>query len=143
MKRVGQMPLGTSRSWTKRAPLAALFLILAAVAAVAVSAQSEPISVRVTDSGFAPAEASTAPGLVHLSLVNGSGAETVKVRIAREGGGQIREVSVEGEGAALSTELEASAGVYTLTEVGHGWVFRLTVVGPATTPTPEEPPQEK
>ena len=143
MKRVGQTRLETTRSSAWRSALTALLLALAVMAAAGARAQTGQIEVRVTDSGFTPAEATAAPGLVHLSLVNGSGAETVRIRIAREGGAQIREVKIEGEGAALSTELEATAGVYTLTEVAHGWVFRLTVNPPPPTPTPTpEPPAD-
>lgn len=117
------------RAWRKGA-LAALLLAAALLASAARAAQSGKLTVGVTDSGFTPAEATADPGLVHLTLENRGSAGRVKLSVAKQGGPVIRELEVQGSGGSLTTELDVAAGeVYTLTEEGHGWVFRLTATG--------------
>lgn len=99
----------------------------AAAVETAPAVQAGRLTVGVTDSGFTPSEATADPGLVHLTLENRGGAERIKLSVAKQGGAVIRELVVEGRGGSLATELDVAAGeVYTLTEEGHGWVFRLT-----------------
>jgi hypothetical protein len=116
----------------------------AADVTAAQDAQSNKLTVGVSDSGFAPSEASAVAGLVHLTLENRGGAERVKLSVAKQGGAVIRELEVEGRGGSLVTELEAAAGsVYTLTEEEHGWVFRLTVSGREPPAAAQAPPESK
>jgi ABC-type amino acid transport substrate-binding protein len=113
----------------------------AAFAADVTASQSGKLTVVVTDSGFAPSEATADPGLMHLTLENRGGSERVKLSVAKQGGAVIRELEVEGRGGSLVTELEVSAAsVYTLTEKEHGWVFRLTVSGTEPPPPAQAPP---
>jgi hypothetical protein len=108
------------------------------------AAQSNKLTVGVTDSGFTPSDATADPGLVHLTLENRGGAERVKLSVAKQGGAVIRELEVEGRGGSLVTEMEVSAAsVYTLTEEEHGWVFRLTVGGTEPPPAAQAPPDSE
>jgi ABC-type amino acid transport substrate-binding protein len=128
----------------RKGALAALLLAAALIASAARAAQSNKLTVGVTDSGFSPSEATADPGLVHLTLENRGGAERVKLQFARQGGAAISELEVGGHGDSLATELEVEAGgVYTLTEEEHGWVFRLTVSGTAPSPPAQAPPEGK
>ncbi len=140
MKRFGIRRAGVVGGRARRALLVGLLVWAAAGAAA--RAQSDRLVVRVTDSGFAPAQATVDAGLVHLVLENGSSSEVLKIRVGREGGGEApREVEIRGRGAGVLTELDAStAGVYTLTEAEHGWVFRLTARGAPPAPMPAPPP---
>lgn len=136
METVRRMRLETAGA--RRALLTAALILMAAVATAGGRAQSGQLVVRVTDTGFTPSSAAAEPGLVHLSLENGGSAEVVRIRVGREGegGGVLREIEVSRRGGAVSTELDAAPGVYTLTEAERGWVFRLTVGGVASSPTP-------
>ncbi|MDQ3742961.1 MAG: hypothetical protein M3444_01105 [Acidobacteriota bacterium] len=117
---------------------------LAADVTAAQDAQSNKLTVGVTDSGFTPSEATADPGLVHLTLENRGGSERVKLSVAKQGGAVIRELEVTGRGGSLATELEVSAAsVYTLTEEEHGWVFRLTVGGTEPPPPAQAPPDSE
>ncbi len=127
----------------RKGALAALLLAAALLASAAQAAQSNKLTVGVTDSGFTPSEATADPGLVHLTLENRGGAQRVRLSVAKQGGAVIHELEVEGSGSSLATELDVAAGsVYTLTEADHGWVFRLTVSGTAPAPPAQAPPEE-
>jgi hypothetical protein len=118
------------RGARRKESLAALALAAALLVSAAQAAQSDALTVGVTDSGFSPSEATAPPGLVHLRLENRGSAERVRLSVAQQGGAVLRELEVDGRGGSLATELEVAAGeVYTLTEEDHGWVFRLTVSG--------------
>lgn len=112
--------------------------------AAAQGAQSNKLTVVVTDTGFTPSEAAADPGLAHLTLENRGGAERVKLSFAKQGGAVIHELEVDGRGGSLATELDVAAGeTYTLTEADHGWVFRLSVSGTALPPPAQAPPESK
>jgi hypothetical protein len=89
------------------------------------------LSITVSNQGMTPASATVSSGMVHLMVENRSGQENLLLRVSRESGELVREISVTGKGQESATELELSAGQYALTETSNAaWTCRITAQSP-------------
>jgi hypothetical protein len=84
--------------------------------------------ITINDAGMTPTSATVSGGIVHLRIENNSGREAITLRISRESGGLVREVSMPEHTRELNTEVEIGAGRYVLTEASTpAWACQLTV----------------
>ena len=88
----------------------------------------EEVSLTLSSSGFAPAELRPHGGKFLLSLDNRTDVKELTLRIARNGGVQIREIRVPGGGGDWSELFELQPGNYTVSEVNHpNWTCTIVI----------------
>jgi hypothetical protein len=87
----------------------------------------ETVAVVINAEGFTPSEVTCAAGSFTLSVTNQSRAEGLTLRLARDSGELVQEITVGAQGQQASTEVSLPAGGYTLTEANHpAWLFHIT-----------------
>lgn len=93
------------------------------------AADGGPLVVAITDGGMTPQQATIPAGLVHLRVENRRAeAGALTVRVARGDGSLVRDIILPQNVREAATELELSAGSYTLTETAHpSWSCQITV----------------
>lgn len=86
----------------------------------------DAVSITVNAGGFAPSEATCAAGSLNLSVSNQSGAEALTLRLTRDSGELVQEISLPQGTSQWSGEVTLSSGGYTLMEVNHpAWLFHI------------------
>jgi hypothetical protein len=127
-------PGGSSlgRTLTMVALVAALLAVwsLTAGAQSGVSAQ---LTITISTQGMTPSSATVSAGIVHLKIQNQSNNDQLTLRVSRESGELVREVTVTAKGGEWATELELSAGQYVITEASNtSWTCHITAQAPAS-----------
>jgi len=89
----------------------------------------EELSLTLTSSGFTPAELKPHGKKFLLSLDNRTDVQELTLRMARNGGAQIREIRVPGgSGGDWSELFELQPGNYTFSEVNHpNWTCKIVI----------------
>jgi hypothetical protein len=129
------MTLKNSSSSIKR-PLTCTMLTIALLIQLSliVLAQSTPssqLTITVSSQGMTPATATVVAGIVHLLVKNTSSVETLRLRVVRENGELVKEMTAPNGSDEWAIELELSAGQYTISEASNtAWSCHLTVQAP-------------
>lgn len=95
------------------------------------TAPPSQLTVTINNQGMTQSSGTVAAGMVHLRVENPNGLEDLKLRVSRESGELVREISVADKAGELETELDLSAGQYVLSEESHTtWTCRITAQAP-------------
>jgi hypothetical protein len=87
---------------------------------------SNQLTLTFTGQGVSPSSATMSAGIIHLFVENQSGQEQLTLRVTKQGGAVVREITVTGK--KIGTELPLETGQYVLSETGNaGWSCQLTV----------------
>lgn len=108
--------------------------VSAAHRAAASPQQSAPTQLTITLSsqGMTPASATVGTGIVHLRIENQSGQDHLTLRLSRDSGELVREISLPDKTPEITTELELkTGGQYVLSEASNtSWKCSLTAQAP-------------
>jgi hypothetical protein len=108
-----------------------LLLLLCSTLAIGVrawfKASLDVVSITISDDGFAPSEITRAAGSFSLAVSNQSGAGGLTLKLTRDNGETVQEISMPQGAEQWSGEVTLSSGGYTLTEANHpAWLFHIT-----------------
>ena len=96
--------------------------------APAPDAASNRVSITLTDSGFTPASASAAAGLVHLAVENRTDDPALTLLVTRADGEPVRELTAPDGAREWLVELDLGPGGYVIKAAANpSWSFALTV----------------
>jgi hypothetical protein len=85
------------------------------------------LSLRLTPMGFVPREITRPAGNYHFALSNVSGVSEIELRLDREGGQRVREITLNRK-KPWRESLRLTPGVYLLSEANHpDWICRITI----------------
>lgn len=102
-----------------------------------------PITITVSSQGMTPSSATVSAGIVHLLVKNTSSVETLQLKVVRESGEVVKEMSAPNSSGEWAIELELSAGQYTISEATNRlWNCHLTAEAPPSSgglPVPANP----
>lgn len=91
------------------------------------TAPIETLTVTVNAEGFTPPEVTRSAGSFNLSVINQSGAQALTLRLTRDNGELVQEISVTQGAQQAVAEVTLTAGGYTLTEANHpAWLFHIS-----------------
>lgn len=93
--------------------MAALLCSVALIARAQTTAPTK-LTITISSQGITPDSATVSSGIVHLFVENPSEIESLKLRVTRASGELVREVTLPVKAKEWATELELSAGQYTL-----------------------------
>jgi hypothetical protein len=92
------------------------------------AAQSGDVQITLRADGFTPSEVTHAAGSFTLTVVNESGSQSLNLRLVRENGELVREMSITSGQQQWSGAVELPSGGYYLTEANHAaWLFHIVV----------------
>ena len=92
--------------------------------------QIESELITATPHGFEPREITRPQAQFLLMIDDRSSLDQLDIRLSREGGAEIRQISVSREAPDWSEVINLEAGQYLLTEANHpSWTCGLTITG--------------
>ncbi|HKC65850.1 MAG TPA: hypothetical protein VKB86_19560 [Pyrinomonadaceae bacterium] len=111
--------------------LAAMLLTALSFNAGAQTAAPSQLTITISSQGMTPSAATISTGIVHLKVQNQSSQDTLTLRVNRQGGELLREISVTEKGErAIELELSA-AGQYVISEASNSsWTCTITAQAP-------------
>ncbi|HEX8845800.1 MAG TPA: hypothetical protein VF791_14200 [Pyrinomonadaceae bacterium] len=120
------------------ATLVVALLVTLSLNADAQSAAPSQLTIVISGQGMTPASATVSTGIVHLALELQGSQEQLTLRVSRENGELVREITIAEKATEWATELElGAAGQYVLSVAGHtSWSCRITAQAP---PPPQGP----
>jgi hypothetical protein len=116
--------------------LALIVLLLAMLISLrlvtfAQSSTPSQLTITVSSQGMTPSTATVSSGVVHLLVKNSSSVETLRLKVTRESGELVRELTAPNKSEDWAIELELSAGQYVISESSNtSWNCRLTAQAP-------------
>jgi hypothetical protein len=122
------------RSKARSLVFSVLTVVLLIGLTLAVTAQSTPssqLTITISSQGMTPSSATVSSGITHLLVKNNSSVETLHLKVTREGGEVVKEMTAPNSSNEWAIELELSAGLYTISEVSNtSWNCHVTVQAP-------------
>src|SRR5437588_12345817 len=95
--------------------VAALLLVTPVFKAEAQTAATSQLTITINSQGMTPASATVSTGIIHLKVKNQTDSDRLTLRVSRDSGELVREISVtEKDERAIELEL-STAGQYVIT----------------------------
>jgi len=117
----------------KRIITCAMLTALLVSLSVFIRAQSttSQLTITVSSQGMTPTNATVGTGIIHLLVKNNSNVEPLHLKVTRESGELVREMTAPNNSNEWAIELELSAGLYTISEASNtSWNCHVTVQAP-------------